>query len=115
MNTRTNILALAILLSTALTAQERYFTRDGEVKFHSETPVENIEAINEKASSVWDVGSNQIEFAVLMKAFQFEKALMLAPRSPEALYGLAQSLDQLALRDEAARSPVFATLKRDER
>ena len=33
-------------------------------------------AINEKATSVLDPSGGQVEFAVLMKAFMFEKALM---------------------------------------
>ena len=55
---------------------QQYFTREGKISFFSETPIENIEAHNAKATSVWDAGSGQLEFAVLVKAFQFEKALM---------------------------------------
>ena len=32
---------------------------------------------------------------------EFERALMLAPGRPDALYGLARSLEELGLRDEA--------------
>lgn len=67
--------AFTSLLSMPVMGQQ-YFTREGKVSFFSETPVENIEAHNSKASSVWDVSSGKIEFAVLIKAFQFEKALM---------------------------------------
>jgi hypothetical protein len=68
---------VAMLFFLPLVSQgQQYFTRDGKVSFYSETPVENIEAFNSKASSVWDSQSGQMEFAVLIKAFQFEKALM---------------------------------------
>jgi hypothetical protein len=69
--------SLGVLLLPALAfAQERYATRTGEVTFHSETPMENIEAVNHKATSVVDLASGQIQVSMLMKAFEFEKALM---------------------------------------
>lgn len=55
---------------------QKYFTRDGKVSFFSATPVENIEAHNTKGTCVLDATSGNMEFAVLIKAFQFEKALM---------------------------------------
>jgi polyisoprenoid-binding protein YceI len=55
---------------------QKYFTRDGKVSFFSSTPIEDIEAHNKKATSVIDLATGQLEFAVLIKAFQFEKALM---------------------------------------
>ncbi|MCB0767189.1 MAG: YceI family protein [Flavobacteriales bacterium] len=67
--------ALALLPST-LSAQERFATRNGHINFYSSTPVENIEADNNKVTSVFDVASGAIEFAALIKAFEFEKALM---------------------------------------
>ena len=55
---------------------QKYFTREGDISFYSETPVERIEAHNQKATSILDIATGQMEFAVLVKAFQFEKALM---------------------------------------
>lgn len=55
---------------------QKYYTREGKVSFFSEAPVEKIEAFNSKATSVMDVSTGKIEFAVLIKAFQFEKSLM---------------------------------------
>jgi len=70
----------AIILSTVISAaglaQTRYFTKTGKITFNSRSPMENIEAINNKVVSIWDVASGQIEFSVLMKGFEFEKALM---------------------------------------
>lgn len=64
-----------LALSSAF-AQDKYFTKNGQVTFFSGTPMENIEANNTNASSVLDARSGKMEFAVLMKAFKFEKALM---------------------------------------
>ncbi|MBL7938729.1 MAG: YceI family protein [Flavobacteriales bacterium] len=66
-------LALAPL---ALSAQERFATRNGHIAFLSETAMENIAADNRKVTSVFDATTGAIEFAVLIKAFEFEKALM---------------------------------------
>ena len=71
------ILSAAILASAfALQAQDKYFTRDGHIKFFSETPMENIEADNHKVTAILDEASGKIEFSALMKSFEFEKALM---------------------------------------
>lgn len=69
------ILASATISNAAL-AQDRYMTRTGHVEFHSSTSMEDIHADNDKVTSVWDVTTGVVEFAVLIKAFTFEKALM---------------------------------------
>lgn len=69
------LLAVAIFSNSVVYSQQ-YFTREGKISFYSETPIENIEAHNAKATSVIDLGNGRMEFAVLIKAFQFEKALM---------------------------------------
>ena len=66
---------ILILIATNVQAQ-KYFTREGKVSFFSEAPLEKIEAHNSKATSVMDISSGRMEFAILIKAFQFEKALM---------------------------------------
>ncbi len=55
---------------------QKYFTRTGSIKFYSNAPLEKIEGHNQNVTSVFDINSGRIEFAVLIKAFQFEKALM---------------------------------------
>jgi polyisoprenoid-binding protein YceI len=68
-------LLILMVISTNVDAQ-KYFTREGKVSFFSEAPLEKIEAHNSKATSVIDITSGRMEFAILIKAFQFEKALM---------------------------------------
>jgi polyisoprenoid-binding protein YceI len=67
------ILSLAV---TAVSAQTKYFTKSGSISFFSKTSLENIEAKNSRAVCVIDAATGQIEIAVLMKAFEFPKALM---------------------------------------
>ena len=67
--------ALTFCALSTIEAQ-KFFTRDGKVSFESDAPLEKIEAKNSNATSVLDTESGKLEFAVLVKAFQFEKALM---------------------------------------
>lgn len=72
-----SVIILSILFSANAIAQNRFFTRSGKVYFLSEAPLEKIDAKNAQATSVFDASTGQFEFAVLMKAFEFEKALMM--------------------------------------
>ncbi len=69
---------LSWIVSFSGIAQSKYFTRNGKIIFNATSPSspEKIEATNDKATSMLDASTGQMEFAVLMKAFAFEKALM---------------------------------------
>jgi len=66
----------ATLVSITSFSQERVFTKNASISFFSKTSVENIEAHNKNAVTVLDKTTGQVEFSVLMKGFEFEKALM---------------------------------------
>ena len=66
-----------LAVSISANAQDRYITRSAKVHFFSKTDMENIEAVNTKGTCVVDFKTGQIEVAVLMKAFEFEKELMM--------------------------------------
>jgi YceI-like domain len=68
--------ALVFLLHVCAFAQTKLFTKTGTISFFSKTNVENISARNNKVLAVWELTSGKIEFSVLMKGFEFEKALM---------------------------------------
>ena len=68
---------LAILFfATANISAQKYFTKTGEISFFSHTPIEDIEAVSNTATTVLDFESGKIQWAVLVKSFEFEKALM---------------------------------------
>jgi polyisoprenoid-binding protein YceI len=73
------IIAFCILAVSGVEvfAQGKYFSREGKIQFFSKAPMEDIEAINRKATAVLDTETGKLEFSVLMKAFEFEKALMM--------------------------------------
>jgi polyisoprenoid-binding protein YceI len=75
MQKRLLVFATLIVLSAPAFAQ-KYFTRDGKVKFHSDASVEKIEATNKSATAVLDAATGKMEWKVLIKGFLFEKSLM---------------------------------------
>ncbi|MFC1732385.1 YceI family protein [candidate division KSB1 bacterium] len=64
-----------LIISNAISAQ-KYITKNGKISFFSKTPVENIEAHNQQVNSALDISSGDLVFKVLIKSFEFEKALM---------------------------------------
>jgi polyisoprenoid-binding protein YceI len=70
-----SFILLFTVLGQPLMAQ-KYFTRSGQVSFHSRALMEDIDAYNNQGTFVMDLESKQVQMAVLIKAFQFEKALM---------------------------------------
>ena len=70
-----SIIVFAIIALTNINAQ-KYFTKTGEISFYSHTLMENIEAVSNTATTVYDSESGKIQWAVLIKSFEFEKSLM---------------------------------------
>mgnify|MGYP002152215395 CR=1 FL=1 len=70
------MLIVLLLAGQAELCAQRYITRSGTISFYSEAPLENIEAVNNQVSSALDLETGNFVFRVLMRAFQFEKALM---------------------------------------
>ena len=73
-----NLIALTalFLFTTALQAQDRYFTKTGKIDFYSKAPMEDIVAKNKTVTAVLDTKSGAMQFEVQMKGFEFEKKLM---------------------------------------
>jgi hypothetical protein len=72
------LITLILLNTLALVgfSQSIFMTRNGQISFFSKTPVENIEGVNNEVTSMLDTGKGDLVFAVLIKSFHFEKALM---------------------------------------
>jgi len=69
-------LILVLLTVTSSTFAQKSITRSGRIRFYSETPMEKIEAISAQVNSALDVATGDFVFKVLVKSFEFEKALM---------------------------------------
>lgn len=61
-----------LIISMAF-GQEKFFTKTGIISFYSKTKVEDIEAHNRNVTCVLDTKTGNIQFAVLMKGFEFKK------------------------------------------
>lgn len=69
------LIVVGVLASLGVTAQ-KYYTKSGKITFFSSAPMEDIEAIHKSAVALLDTKTGDIQFAVLMKGFEFKKALM---------------------------------------
>jgi polyisoprenoid-binding protein YceI len=70
------LLCVSVLWFSSLTAQNLYMTRSGQISFFSKTPMENIQAVNNEVTSMLNTTTGEVVFAVLIKSFRFERALM---------------------------------------
>lgn len=68
--------AALLLLTTSDISQKRYFTKNGRISFSAGTSLEDIDAVNKTTTSVFDATTGQIEFSILVKGFEFKRALM---------------------------------------
>ncbi len=72
----TSLLFAFLLLGQIGFSQNRYFTKTGTITFSAGTALEDIDAINKSVTSVFDISSGQMEFAALIKGFEFKRGLM---------------------------------------
>lgn len=71
------ILSIILVSVAVITANaQKYITKNGHIFFHSEAPLETIEAHNKQVNAALDASTGDFVFKVLMNAFIFEKALM---------------------------------------
>ncbi len=57
-------------------AQNRFFTKDAKINFNSSTPIEDIIAESNQATTFIDLDKNELVFSVLTTSFKFRRALM---------------------------------------
>jgi polyisoprenoid-binding protein YceI len=72
------LLIVLLAANSAIFAQNIFFTKTAKVSLDATpaNPVEEIEAINNEASSFVNKETGDVVFAVLIKSFRFQKALM---------------------------------------
>ncbi len=59
-----------------LNGQDKFYTKAGKISFFSSTPMENISALNKSVVCLLNTKTGDLQFAVLLKGFEFKKALM---------------------------------------
>jgi len=70
------ILAAAFFFFTSAAFAQKFYTKTGKITFTSNASLEDIEAKNKSVVSILDTKAGTLQFSVLMKSFEFEKALM---------------------------------------
>jgi len=62
---------LFVVASTFVKAQDKYFTRTGNISFISKTPIIDIAGYNKEVLSYINLKTGKIVFGVVMKSFKF--------------------------------------------
>ena len=70
------LLLTALLISSNFLTAQQYLTREARLDFDAGSPLEDIEALTESGSAVYDANTGKIGVHVLMTSFQFKRALM---------------------------------------
>ncbi len=71
-----SILIVIFLITFTLANAQKYMTKAGTIVFSSDTPIEKIKAVNHQVNSALDFANGNFVFKVLIRGFEFEKALM---------------------------------------
>ena len=71
-----SILFSILIITLSVNAQNIYMTKTGKIRFFSEAPLENIEAVSEKTTSIINVSTKDIACKAAIKSFVFDKPLM---------------------------------------
>lgn len=66
-------LVLVLVALTGSINAQKYLTKNGNIRFYSDTPMEKIEAINKQVNAAIDLSTNQIVFKVLMKSLNSKR------------------------------------------
>ena len=64
------------LILMNVSAQNIFFTKDAKINFNSSTPIEDIIAESNQATTFIDIEKNELKFSVLTTSFKFRRALM---------------------------------------
>ena len=75
MNKLILFIALGLIFINA-GAQNRFLTKDAKINFNSSTPLEDIIAESNQATTIIDIDKNEVAFSVLITSFKFRRALM---------------------------------------
>jgi len=69
------LIFLSLLLLQFAQAQ-KHVSKTGHIWFYSYTPIEEIEAHNRQVVGILDPSTGDLQFSLLIKSFEFQKALM---------------------------------------
>jgi len=104
------LMAALSCMSFTIMAQPNLYCKNVQVSFFSKAVLENISAVNNKAVCVWELASGKIECGVLIKGFEFQKALMQehfnedyleSDQYPKAFFkGIVENSSSISLKED---------------
>jgi polyisoprenoid-binding protein YceI len=65
------LMMFAAAATVSVSAQD-YLTRNGKITFHSSTPIEDIDAVNNEVVSTLNTATGQFDFRVAILGFRFD-------------------------------------------
>jgi len=71
-----SFVAIIMLFQLHSLVGQKYYSKAGRIQFVSDAPLEKIEATNNSTLIVLDAATGRMDLSVLIKGFQFAKALM---------------------------------------
>ena len=70
------IVIVALLFSQITSYSQIFYTKSGKISFFSKAPLEDIESVNKTVDCLLNTSTGSMQFSVLIKSFEFQKALM---------------------------------------
>jgi polyisoprenoid-binding protein YceI len=70
------IILIALIVVTANSFAQKFYTKNGLISFYSKSTVEDITADNNEVLSVLNTATGDLQFSLLNTGFHFKKALM---------------------------------------
>ena len=70
------VFVLSMICTLSGFSQGKFYTKTGKISFFSSTKLENISAVNRSVVTLLDSKTGDVQFSLLMKGFEFKKALM---------------------------------------
>jgi hypothetical protein len=71
-----SLVALIFIATIIVSGQDKYFTKIGRVSFAGKSPIYKVNAENKTVTAVLDIKTGVLQFSLLIKGFEFKKALM---------------------------------------
>jgi hypothetical protein len=72
-----NILIILFALASIVpTGKEFYTCKNAKISLYSSSPLEDIKGITTSGASVYNAGTQELDFSVAISSFQFDQALM---------------------------------------
>lgn len=66
------LLMICVTIAMASAFAQDYLTRNGKISFHSSTPIEDIDAVNNEVLSTINTATGEFNFRVAILGFKFE-------------------------------------------